>query len=136
MFPFTLTQNHVRAGLGAAAVLAAAALTAVLLCDQGAGPVPPGLWAAFVGALALLGVVLPLVTLLTALSRPGSLVPALVLILAGLAQATFLNDRLGGFPVTVLCAVGALVSLATGVVVLFNALELRRRGTAGRSRLP
>ncbi|WP_188535742.1 hypothetical protein [Kocuria dechangensis] len=135
MFPFTLSQNHVRVGLGVVTVLSAAALTAVLLREQGAGPVPPGLWAVFVAALALLGVVVPLVTLLTPLSRPSSLVPALVLLLAGLVQATFLNDRLGGFPVTVLCAVGVLVSLATGIVVLFNALDLRRRGTAGRSRL-
>lgn len=135
MFPFPLTRNHVRVGLGVVAVLAAAALAAVLLRGQGPGPVPPELWAVFVGALALLGVVLPLLTLLTPLSRPDSLAPALVLLLAGFAQATFLNDQLGGFPVTVLCAVGVLVSLATGVVVLFNALDLRRRRTAGRSRL-
>ncbi|GAA1765739.1 hypothetical protein [Kocuria aegyptia] len=131
----TLTQNHVRLVLITVAVLGAAALTAVLLQGRGTSTVPVGLWSLLVGALAVCGVLLPLVAAATPLSRPRSVVPAVLLFLAMTSHATFLDEQLSGFPVGWLCTMGVIVSLAGTVVLLFNALGLRRASTGTRSRL-
>ena len=64
----TLTQNHVRLVLVTVAVLGAAALTAILLQGRGTSTVPVALWSLLVGALAVCGVLLPLVAVATPLS--------------------------------------------------------------------
>ena len=87
------------------------------------------------GGLAVAGVLLPLVAAATPLSRPRSVAPAVLLFLAMTAHATFLDEQLSGFPVGWLCTMGVVVALAGTVVLLFNALGLRRERSGTRSRL-